>query len=86
MRYTTEVHQSSTNQMALEEGFGRRWRDMPAALKVLFTNPVYICNCLASVADLLMVSGFATFITKLLRNQFNLSAGTASTYAGKWTS
>jgi hypothetical protein len=83
LEYVTQVHQSKGNDIAAQEGFGKSWKDMPGALKVLFRNPVYICNNLAAVCDGMLVSGFATFMTKLLQNQFSLTAGKAATYAGR---
>ena len=33
-KYVMQVHQTSGNEAAYRAGFGTRWRDMPAALKV----------------------------------------------------
>ena len=83
MKRKSEVHQTDGNTIASREGFGKKWRDMPMALKILLTNPVYMCINMTGVFEGLAVSGMATFMAKFVQNQFSVSAGFAGILFGK---
>jgi len=78
-----EVYKSSGSEVAIREGFGMKWRDMPAALRLLLTNPIYMCLTLGHAGDTLLLSGIATFITKFIQTEFTLPVGKASIYGGQ---
>jgi hypothetical protein len=84
MKRKSETHQSERNDKASREGFGTKWKDMPEALKILLTNPVYMFLNMAGVFEGLVVSGVATFMPKLIQNQFSVSAGYAAILGGQY--
>ncbi|KAJ8322339.1 hypothetical protein KUTeg_000810 [Tegillarca granosa] len=60
----------------------RSYRDLPQIVMSLLKNPVFILLTLAGSVEGLSTSGFATFLPKLIQNQFGVSAAKASMYGG----
>ena len=69
------------NQVKASDGFGRL-RDLPKAMKVLFTNPTYMFINLGGAMDGFSVSGLAAFLPKFLQSQFGLTSGLAAMVVG----
>lgn len=57
-------------------------KQLPAALSLLLKNPVFVLLSLAGASDGIATTGVATFIPKLLQNQFQLSPSSAAIYLG----
>jgi hypothetical protein len=49
----------------------------------LLKNPVFMFITLAGASEGIMITGFATFMPKIIQNQFGVSAGFASILGGK---
>ena len=49
----------------------------------LLRNPVYMLLNLASVFEMVIVTGFITFVPKYLETQFGLRTSKANLYTGK---
>lgn len=56
--------------------------EFPQALVKLLKNPVYMLANLASVFEMMIVTGFLTFIPKYLETQFDLRTSEANLYTG----
>ncbi|KAF2368549.1 Organic anion transporter polypeptide OATP [Trinorchestia longiramus] len=57
-------------------------KKLPAAIKRLFTNKVYMGNCFDTVCAILALSGYWSFKPKYLETQFHRSASEANFYTG----
>ncbi|KAL3892414.1 hypothetical protein ACJMK2_004624 [Sinanodonta woodiana] len=57
-------------------------RNLPEALCRLLRNPIYVCNTIGETSEAFLGSGFVTFLSKFIQNQFNLSAGYAAVISG----
>ncbi|XP_049727441.1 solute carrier organic anion transporter family member 4C1 [Elephas maximus indicus] len=79
----SQAHQgkSSFIQKA-DENFGKSFKDLPAALKNLMRNTVFMCLVLSTTSEALITTGFATFLPKFIENQFGLSSSFAATLGG----
>ena len=60
--------------------------EFPQALMKLFKNPVYMLMNLVSVFEMVIVTGFITFIPKYLETQFDLRTSEANLYTGEFSS
>ena len=58
--------------------------EFPQALMKLLKNPVYMLLNLATVFEMVIVTGFITFIPKYLETQFDLRTSEANLYTGKF--
>jgi len=79
----SEVPVDGGEEIAGQENFGKSYKDFPIALLTLFKNPTYVLGSLASCTEAMVVSGFTTFLPKIIENQFQQTAGTAAIVAGK---
>ena len=57
--------------------------EFPRAVMKLLRNPVYMLLNLASVFEMVIVTGFITFVPKYLETQFGLRTSQANLYTGK---
>ncbi|XP_013383827.1 solute carrier organic anion transporter family member 4C1, partial [Lingula anatina] len=78
----SQAHQDGGEDEVNRPGFGKSIRDMPTAAKVLLKNPTFVFVTLAGCTEGLVTSGFATFLPKLLQNQFGLTASWAAMLTG----
>ena len=53
------------------------------ALKILICNPVFMFTALANVSETTLAAGFATFLPKIIQNQFTQTASWSALLAGK---
>ena len=58
-------------------------RDLPKALKIIMTNPVFLLVSLAGIVEAGAISGLSVFIPKFMQNQFGVTTSTGSILAGK---
>ena len=79
----SEVPADGGEEVAEKKDFGKSIKDFPIALLTLFKNPTYVFGSLASCTEAMVVSGFTTFLPKIIENQFQQTAGTAAIVAGK---
>ena len=63
--------------------FGRHPKDLLLSLKILATNPTYICGIIAGIVEYGLVLGFAVFLPKIIQFQFGQSATMAAIIAGE---
>ncbi|XP_036998536.2 solute carrier organic anion transporter family member 4C1 isoform X2 [Artibeus jamaicensis] len=79
---TSQTHQSNTSLELTDENFGKKFKDFPAALKNLMKNTVFMCLVISTSSEALITTGFATFLSKFIENQFGLSSSFAATLGG----
>ena len=79
----SEVPENGGEEIAGKEDFGKSYKDFPLALLTLFKNPTYVFGSLASCTEAMVVSGFTTFLPKIIENEFQQTAGTAAIVAGQ---
>jgi len=65
-----------------EKNFGKSIKDFPAALLILLKNPPYMFVTFASCTEAMVISGFSSFLPKIIENQFQQTASTAAIVAG----
>lgn len=58
--------------------------DMPRSTFLLVKNPVYMLLNLGAVFEMIIVTGFLTFVPKYLETQFSLKKSLASIVAGSY--
>ena len=80
----SEVHNDGADKIASQENFANSFKDFPAALLMLFKNPTYLFTCLAGCTEAMLISGFTTFLPKIIENEFQQTAGTAAIVAGNF--
>lgn len=56
--------------------------DFPGALAKLLRNPVYLLLNLATVFEMIIVTGFLTYVPKYLQTQFDVKSSEANLYTG----
>ncbi|XP_060072652.1 solute carrier organic anion transporter family member 4C1-like [Ylistrum balloti] len=81
----TRVSQMHNDQMIdskSKEEIGSSLKDLPHSFWILLTNPAFTLITLAGAAEGLSTSGFATFMPKLIQNQFGTTAAWASILGG----
>ncbi|ELT96091.1 hypothetical protein CAPTEDRAFT_172180, partial [Capitella teleta] len=78
----SQAHNDGSEKTCSDEKFGSTWRDFPKALLLLLKNPVNMLVTVAGVCEGMTTSGTATFLTKLIQNQFALTATLASLISG----
>ena len=78
----SEVPVDGGEEIAAAKNFGTSYKDFPKALLILFKNPVYVFCCLASCTEAMVVSGFTTFLPKIIETEFQQTAGYAAIVAG----
>ncbi len=79
----SEAHQNGSDDVCAKEGFMSTWRDIPISLKLLLTNPVIIFVTLSTITEGMVVTGVATFLPKIIQNQFIQGLSWAALLAGK---
>ena len=57
-------------------------KDLLDAIVILITNPTFIFVSLAGASEGFLMQGLATFLPKMIQNQFNLTASEAAMYVG----
>ena len=57
-------------------------KDLLDGIVILMTNPTFLCICLAGASEGFLMQGLATFLPKMIQNQFNLTASQAALYVG----
>ena len=57
-------------------------KDLLEAIFILLTNPTFIFVSLAGASEGFLMQGLATFLPKMIQNQFNLTASEAAMYVG----
>ena len=78
-----ETDVRSGEKVVSAEGFGKKIKDLPTALKHLLLNPTYMCFMLGGSIDNFLINGFITFFPKYMEHEFAMTASSASFYAGK---
>lgn len=59
--------------------------EFPKAVMKLLKNPVYMLLNLTSVFEMVIVTGFITFVPKYLETQFDLRTSEANLYTGRFS-
>ncbi|XP_077990641.1 solute carrier organic anion transporter family member 4C1-like [Glandiceps talaboti] len=77
-RKQTAHHSESAELLASRAGFGRGWKDMWPATKVLLTNPAFILICLAKALLMFVLGGYTPFVPKFIENQFGVTSSAAA--------
>ena len=81
---SSQAHVKSGVEITSRPDFGRTWRDLPTATKLLLRNPTYVLLNVALTADFVFLSGSEAFLPKFLESQFGVSSGDASLIVGKF--
>lgn len=77
----TETHTDETSEKAVKE-LGKSLKDMPRSFWILVKNPAFLFITLAGTFEGFSTSGMATFLPKLIQNQFGTSAAWAAILGG----
>jgi sodium-independent organic anion transporter len=80
----SEAHQNGAEEECSKEGFMSTWRDVPKAFTLLVKNPVLVFTTLATTIEGCIIAGFATFLPKIIQNQFKVSVSWAALLAGSY--
>lgn len=75
----SEAHQDGSE----EKHLGASFREFPKVTLMLLKNPTFMLISLAASSEGIVVSGFATFIPKLIQNQFGQTAGFSAILTGR---
>lgn len=81
----SEVHRGSEERSETidsNRGFSLSLKEIPASLKILFSNPTFMSLSLAGACEGLLVSGFIVFAPKFVESQFSISAAWAAQLIG----
>lgn len=70
--------------VAGKEGFGKSYKDFPIAVWTLLKNRTYMIGSLASCSEAMVVSGFTTFLPKIIETEFQQTAGFSAIVAGQY--
>uniref|UniRef100_F6TIF0 Solute carrier organic anion transporter family member n=2 Tax=Ciona intestinalis TaxID=7719 RepID=F6TIF0_CIOIN len=79
---TAEVDKDTGGEVAKNENFGNSYKDFPKALLMLAKNKTYVLVTLADCSEAILLSGFTTFLPKIIENEFQQTAGLAAIMAG----
>ncbi|XP_048780929.2 solute carrier organic anion transporter family member 4C1-like isoform X3 [Ostrea edulis] len=77
----TETHTDNTSEQVVKE-LGKSVKDMPRSFWLLVKNPAFLFITLAGTFEGFSTSGMATFLPKLIQNQFGTSAAWAAILGG----
>ena len=77
------AHDDGSEEKMAAIDFGQSVRDLPAVMGILLKNPVNMLVTFGAVTEGLLVSGFMTFVPKLIQNQFGLNAGVSAMLGGE---
>lgn len=81
----SETHQkSSSSSESVAKDEVSTVEEFFQALKDLLTNPAFFMLNLAGASDGLLITGFSTFLPKLIENQFSISATEAALLIGNY--
>lgn len=73
---------STTGEDYVDRSKMPKLRDVPKALRSLFTNFTFVFVSLASAVELFLVAGTAVFISQFIQYQFYQKPGTAAMIGG----
>lgn len=79
----SEAHETSKSSTTASEAFSKI-RELPRALRDLLGNPAFFMLNLAGASEGLLIAGFASFLPKLIENQFSVNASTAALLMGQY--
>ncbi|XP_065518165.1 solute carrier organic anion transporter family member 4C1-like isoform X5 [Lathamus discolor] len=78
----SETHDDGSELLVETQNIGKSFKDFPVALLILVKNPVLMSLIAASTSEALVATGFATFLPKLIENQFGKTSSFSATLAG----
>ncbi|NXD85615.1 SO4C1 protein, partial [Halcyon senegalensis] len=78
----SETHNDGSEVLVETKNIGKSFKDFPVALLILLKNPVLMSLILASSSEALVATGFATFLPKLIENQFGKTSSFSATLGG----
>ncbi|MEE6458874.1 hypothetical protein FKM82_000452 [Ascaphus truei] len=78
----SEAHSNGSESIVEKQNLGKSFKDFPLALLLMLRNPVLMTLTFASCADALITTGFATFLPKIIENQFSLSSSFSAILGG----
>ncbi|KAM9507561.1 solute carrier organic anion transporter family member 4C1 isoform 2-T2 [Guaruba guarouba] len=78
----SETHDDGSELLVEAQNIGKSFKDFPVALLILLKNPVLVSLIIASTSEALVATGFATFLPKLIENQFGKTSSFSATLAG----
>ena len=76
------IEKKDFNELTAANGPLPVGKELLDAIVILVTNPTYICVSLAGASEGFLMTGLATFLPKMIQNQFNLTASEAAMYVG----
>ncbi|XP_051157758.1 solute carrier organic anion transporter family member 4A1 isoform X2 [Leptopilina boulardi] len=77
----SEAHETSKNSINASEAFSKI-HDLTRALQDLLRNPAFFMLNLAGASEGFLIAGFASFLPKLIENQFSVNVSTAALLMG----
>ncbi|NXN93882.1 SO4C1 protein, partial [Rhinopomastus cyanomelas] len=78
----SETHYDGSDLFVETNNIGKSFKDFPVALLILLKNPVLMTLIIASSSEALVATGFATFLPKVIENQFGKTSSVSATLGG----
>ncbi|XP_063820143.1 solute carrier organic anion transporter family member 4C1-like [Pseudophryne corroboree] len=78
----SQAHDNGSENIVEDKNIGNNFKDFPLALWLMVKNPVLMAVTFASCADAFITTGFATFLPKIIENQFSLTSSFAAILGG----
>ena len=78
-----QAHDDGSVEVVNQDNFLQSWSDVPTSFKFVLSNPVLIFLTLGLITEGIVLSGFATFLPKIIQNQFGQTASWSALLAGE---
>ena len=78
----SEAYAGAGEEEMARDDFGKSWKDVLLAVKVIFINPTWIFVTIGATVESGAVNSFATFLPKVLQFQFSLTPTASALFAG----
>ncbi|KAM4710104.1 solute carrier organic anion transporter family member 4C1 [Discoglossus pictus] len=78
----SQAHNNGSEDIVESKNIGKSFKDFPLALLLLLKNPVFMTLTFSSCTDALITTGFATFLPKVIENQFSLTSSFSAILGG----
>ena len=84
-RYRAERNAQTHKGVTSLKPADHKWlrHDSVRSLRLIVTNPMFMCLCLVSACEGSIVGGFGAFSAKFMQYQFKLASSLAGIYTGK---
>ena len=81
-----QAHDDGSAAVVNQDNFLQSWSDVPTSFKFILKNTVLILVTLGLTTEGMALTGFGTFLPKIIQNQFGQTASWSALLAGenKW--